>query len=489
MFRFSVLFFTLIFCCSQTFHAIEIKGRAPNYINQTIKWTKKTDYLSNQYTIIDNCKIDSNGNFNLSGKISNSCLTELSIGMSSGFLYVDKNTKNYIIFFPEDTTTSQSTLKKHFVQLIFEKLPITELNSLLLDFNLQLDYFLFGDTSKLIRMAKHEAEFQDSLNIFKIKISNRYKNYKVKYLHNYVRYEVALMEQMAHQNKGEKFRYYLYKTYLSQHTINYENDAYMEFFNQFYDQPFRLANQDIIDKIDFSINNLNSLKELSTALENSIYFQEKKLAELAIIKGLGNAFYSRRYNQNNVLSILNEIANNSEWEKHKQIANNMIITIQKLLPNTYAPLFTLKNQNDSIFKLISTRGKYTYINFFATWSPESLHDMEIINQLKEKYSFINFCSINLDKDTSNYIDYLKENQQFNWDICHFNYKTEILNNYSIDHLPSYVLINPDGTICQFPAYGPSPLSKGYKSSTIDETFFNIGKKNKVPEPFKIGGKN
>ena len=303
MFRITTVFFTLIFCYFQNAYAIEIKGRAPTYINQTIKWAKKTDYLSNQYSIIDNCKIDSIGNFNLRGEIPNSCLTELSIGMSSGFLYVDKNTKDYIILFPKDTTTSQSTLKKHFVQLIFEQLPITELNSLLLDFNLQLDYFLFGDTSKLIRMAKHEVEFQDSLNIFKIKISNRYKNYKVKYLHNYVRYEVALMEQMAHQNKGEKYRYYLYKTYLSQHTINYDNDSYMEFFNQFYDQPFRLVNQDIVDKINFSINNLNSLKELSIALENSIYFQEKKLAELAIIKGLGNAFYSTRYNQNNVLSV------------------------------------------------------------------------------------------------------------------------------------------------------------------------------------------
>ncbi len=489
MLRLTVIIFLIIFSCPDDLHAIKIEGRAPTYTNQTINWIKKHDYLSNQYTTIDRCKIDSIGNFNLEGEVNSSCLTEVSIGMSSGFLYVDENTEKYIILFPNDTTTSQSTLKKHHIQLIFEELPITELNSLLLDFNLQLDYFLFGDTSKLIRMAKHTAEFQDSLNEFKIKISNRYNNYKIKYLHNYVRYEVALMEQMAHQNKGEKYRYYLYKTYLSQHPINYENDAYMEFFNQFYDQPFRLVNQDIIDKVNFSINELNSLKELSISLENSIYFQEKELAELAIIKGLGNAFFSYGFNRRNVLSILQEIAENSDWEKHKKIAKNMIITIEKLLPNTYAPLFTLKNQNDSVFKLKSTRGKYTYINFFASWNLESIHDMEIINQLKEKYTFITFGSINVDKEKSSFDNYIEENKEFSWDICYFDHQTEILKNYSIDHLPSYVLINPDGTICQFPAYPPSPLSKGYKSSTIDETFFNIEKKNKVPEPFRIGGKN
>ena len=486
MLRLVAFIFLLIY--SEASFAIKIDGNALSYVNQTIKWVKKSDYLSNQYTIIDKCKIDSNGNFNLEGEVPNSCLTELSIGMSSGFLYADKNTEKYTILFPKDTTTSQSTLKKHYIQLIFEDLPITELNSLLLDFNLQLDYFLFGDTSKLIRMAKHETEFQDSLNAFKIKISNRYKNYRIKYLHNYVRYEVALMEQMAHQNKGEKYRYYLYKTYLSEHPINYDNDAYMEFFNQFYDQPFRLVNQDIIEKVDFSINNLNSLKELSVALENSIYFQEKELAELAIIKGLGNAFFSYSYNRNNVLSILQEIAKESQWETHQKIAKNMIITIEKLLPNTYAPLFTLNNQNDSIFNLKSYRGKYTYINFFATWSSESIHDMEIINQLKEKYSFVNFISINLNKEKTTFNDYILNNQ-YDWNICYFNNQTEILTDYSVDHLPSYVLINPDGTICQFPAYPPSPLSKGYSSTTIDETFFNIEKKNKAPEPFRIGGKN
>ncbi|MBM77350.1 MAG: hypothetical protein CL846_02605 [Crocinitomicaceae bacterium] len=477
----------LIFCFQiQNFSAITIYGRAPSYKNKTIKWIKKSDYISNQFTTINKTKVDSKGNFELKGDFESSCLTELNIGMSAGLLYVDKNTKNYTIFFPEDSTTSESTLKKHFIQLIFQDLQSDDLNYLILDFNNQLDYFLFGDNEKLLRFAKQKPEFQDSLNDFKIKIGKKYQNFQIKFLHNYIRYEVGLIEQMVLENKGEKFKYYIYKNYLSQHQINYNNNAYMDFFNKFYDKPFRLPKSDIIEKVNFAINNLNSFEELSKALENSIYFQEKKLSELAIIKGLGNAFFSNEYDKNNVLSILEEIALNSMWDNHKKIAENMIFTIKKLLPNTFAPLFSLKNQYDSIINLKSLKGKYTYINFFSSWNSESLHDMEIINQLQKKYTFINFVSINLDDNINNYNDYIKNHNQYTWNICNYDNKIEIFENYSIDHLPTYVLINPNGTICQYPAYPPSPL---YNNSSIDETFFDIDKKINKKETFKIGGKN
>ena len=206
----------LIFCFQlQNFSAITIYGRAPSYKNKTIKWIKKSDYISNQFTTINKTKVDSTGNFELKGDFESSCLTELNIGMSAGLLYVDKNTKNYTIFFPEDSTTSESTLKKHFIQLIFQDLQSDDLNYLILDFNNQLDYFLFGDNEKLLRFAKQKPEFQDSLNDFKIKIGKKYQNFQIKFLHNYIRYEVGLIEQMVLENKGEKFKYYIYKNYLT----------------------------------------------------------------------------------------------------------------------------------------------------------------------------------------------------------------------------------------------------------------------------------
>ena len=202
--------------------AITINISAPSYSSQLISWSKKTDYITNSSTVIDEQTIDIYGNTQLNGEFDKIELTELSIGRTHGILYVDTATKNYTIFFPEDTLIDSSSLKKSQIQLIFIDIPKNDINKLVLDFNLYYDYFLYGDTTKLIRMARHDEEFQDSLNEFKIFVSDRYSSKKIKYLHNYIRYEIALLEQMAHQSKGDLYRTYLYNTYLKRHSIKYE---------------------------------------------------------------------------------------------------------------------------------------------------------------------------------------------------------------------------------------------------------------------------
>ncbi len=186
---------------------------APAYKNQSIIWKKKIDYITNMSEIIAHEIIDSNGYVKLYFDFNESELTEISIGRSHSMLYVDTSNYEYNLYFPKDTLIDQASLKKSEVQIVFLNLEMDNINSLILDFNNQLDYFLYGDTSKIIRMAKHSNEFQDSLNNFKILLSDRYKTKKIKYLHNYIRYEIAILEQLAHQNKGDYFKAYLYENY------------------------------------------------------------------------------------------------------------------------------------------------------------------------------------------------------------------------------------------------------------------------------------
>ena len=181
---------------------------------KTIKWQKKTDYISNNHELISSSTIGPDGTIQLSADFDQIELTEISIGKSYGLIYIDTATKSYEVFFPKDTIVDSMSLKKNQIQLVFLDLAKSDINNLILDFNLQYDYFLYGDTSKLIRMAIHDKEFQDSLNSFKIFISDRYQNYLIKYLHMYIRYEIALIEQMAHQSKGDFYKTYLHHTYL-----------------------------------------------------------------------------------------------------------------------------------------------------------------------------------------------------------------------------------------------------------------------------------
>ena len=479
----------LIFFGAKLALCTSIRIYAPAYKNQSITWKKKIDYITNVNEIIAHEIIDSSGYVKLYFDFHENELTEISIGRSHSMLYVDTSNYEYNLYFPKDTLIDEASLKKSEVQIVFLNLELDNINSLILDFNNQFDYFLYGDTSKIIRMAKRSNEFQDSLNSFKILLSDRYSSKQIKYLHNYIRYEIAMIEQLVHQNKGDYFKDYLYENYLKRNEVNYKNDAYMQFFNLFYKDVFEIGGIEINDRIKFSINNYNELKKLNEIIQACNYFSSEQLSELAIIKGLFDAYKSPDYSSENILSFLKKISVESEWQEHKTLASNCIRELTKFTIGSTCPELFVVNQNNEKIKIHELRGKYTYVNFFATWNYKSLHEMEIIKKFKENYSFVNFFSVNLDYNEDGYKNFLKSNLNYQWPICYPTNKQKIVDDFQLDHLPSHLLLDPEGNISQFPALSPSPLAKGYNSTTIDKTFFTIKKNTRVKDSFKIGKKD
>ena len=461
---------------------------APDYKNQTLSWKRKIDYITNRFEKIDYTIIDSNGYGKLNYNFKEIELTEISIGRSHGLIYIDTATNQYNIYFPKDTLIDEASLKNSEIQLVFLNLEENDINNLILDFNYELDFFLYGDTSKIVRMAQHNKEFQEALNNFKIYLSNRYKNKKIKYLHNYIRYEIAILEQLANQNKGEFYKEYLYENYLNKKELNYSNDAYMQFFNQFYSDVFKIGGSQLNKEILLAVNN-NDFKGLYDIIKNSKYFSSDQISELAIIKGLFDSYSLSKYNLQNILIFLVKISKDSKWRLHKELAYNCINELTKFSVGAICPTITVIDKKRSIIKVNQLKEKYTYINFFASWNYKSLKEMEIIKKFNENYSFINFVSINLDDNIEEFEVFLDNNPSYKWEILYPKNKQELISEFHLDHLPTHLLIDPNGLISQYPALPPSPLSKGYQSSTIDEIFFNIKKKNNVKEKMNIGRKN
>ena len=479
--------FLLIFVLSVHFAlGTVVNISAPDYKNEVIIWKKKIDYISNKFEILDQQIIDSNGNAKFFFKNTKIELTEILIGRSHGMLYLDTATAIYNLYIPKDTLIEKASLKKSNVQFLFIDLKKNDINHLILDFNFELDFFLYGDTNKIIRMAKHNKEFQDSLNNFKIYLSERYRSNKIKYLHNYIRYEIALLEQLAHQNKGDYYKTYLFESYLKTNEINYTNDAYMQFFNLFYRDVFKLGGLAINDKIKFAVNNYNDFKKLIESMDNSKYFSNPKLKELAAIKGLYDSYYSVSYVPENIISILNYIAQNSQWNLHKNIASNCINEISKLSVGAPCPNLKFTDINNKEISIDDFKGKYTYINFFASWNNKSLHEMEVINQFQENYEFVNFVSVNLDHNFKSYKKVAEEKLYKSWPVIYPLNKQGLISHFQLDHLPTHLLIDPNGNIYQYPALPPTAM---YNSQSIDATFFKIQKSLFSKKSYQIGKKN
>ncbi len=87
-------------------------------------------------------------------------------------------------------------------------------------------------------MAKHSNEFQDSLNSFKIFLSDRYSSKQIKYLLSFIDTKKTI-------GSGDYFKDYLYENYLKRNEVNYKNDAYMQFFNLFYKNTSEIGGVEI----------------------------------------------------------------------------------------------------------------------------------------------------------------------------------------------------------------------------------------------------
>ncbi len=124
---------------------------APAYKNQSITWKKKIDYITNTNEIIDHEIIDSNGYVKLYFDFKENELTEISIGRSHSMLYVDTSNYQYNLYFPKDTLIDQASLKKSELQIVFLNLEIDNINSLILDFNNQLEKI---DTATQVRLLE-----------------------------------------------------------------------------------------------------------------------------------------------------------------------------------------------------------------------------------------------------------------------------------------------------------------------------------------------
>jgi hypothetical protein len=200
-------------------------------------------------------------------------------------------------------------------------------------------------------------------------VSNKYGSEKIKYLHNYIRYEIALLEQMAHQSKGDFYRSYLYNTYIKRHQLNYLNDAYMQFFNLFYFETFRIAGEEFYEKILFTVNQLNDYEKLENILSGNQYFSSEKIRELAIIKGLFDCYSSSEFSNKSVIDLLSHIEENSKWEKHKKIAKRCIEDLLRYKIGDRCPELHLNNQINEYVNFTTLKGSYTYINFFCFMEP------------------------------------------------------------------------------------------------------------------------
>ena len=132
----------------------------------------------------------------------------------------------------------------------------------------------------------------------------------------------------------------------------------------------------------------------------------------------------------------------------------------KKLDNTAAPSFDYENAAGGKTKLTDLKGKYVYIDVWATWCGPCRAEIPFLQKIEERYhgKNIEFVSISVDvaKDHEKWEKFVKEKQLGGTQLfADNNWNSDFIKAFSINSIPRFILIDPNGNIVDSDALRPS----------------------------------
>jgi peroxiredoxin len=424
---------------------VTVKGVAEAYKGNEIELFIYADYLSLREKTLAKGTIGPDGNFSLNVNLENTARAYLKIENIAASIYLEPE-KEYSVKIPALAPGKEIQGNLNYIGLEFLGNNPKNLNLQIEAFNKRYDKFIEDNYSLIVtKAAKPKVEE------FKKSIEKSFSSNTNQFLKQYMFYSLASLSQLASSSKPN-----LYRQYLKDKPVLYDNPEYMAFFKEFYQNRFLMLSQ---KQAGASLTELVNTKKDYTALmeflKKDSLLADPQVRELVLLKGLQENYGTNQFNAKSIIFILKQVAQHSVYSQHKVIAENLIYTLTRFEPGKKAPDFELQDVNGQKVSLEQFKGKYVYLSFWATWCTSCVNDMRLLKAMKEKYqNNIVFISISTDKKTSDFQSFVKKNN-FDWPILHYSAQKKVVEDYEARGLPVYYLISPDGRFVEAPAPAPS----------------------------------
>lgn len=132
----------------------------------------------------------------------------------------------------------------------------------------------------------------------------------------------------------------------------------------------------------------------------------------------------------------------------------------KKMNNSIAPNFDYENAKGGKTSLESMKGKYVYIDVWATWCGPCRAEIPSLKAIEEKFHGKNiaFVSISVDenKDHEKWLSFVKDKQLGGIQLfADNNWGSDFIKAFSINSIPRFILIDPTGKVIDSNAARPS----------------------------------
>ncbi|MDG1398849.1 MAG: TlpA disulfide reductase family protein [Polaribacter sp.] len=208
--------------------------------------------------------------------------------------------------------------------------------------------------------------------------------------------------------------------------------------------------QDLIKKdslLDYSITMLNvSSKIENETIKNSLLYNESK--------------YSITYTDD-LETFYNIFIKNSTNEKNNEEITKSYNALKEISKGKDSPKFTnYENNAGGTTSLDDLKGKYVYVDVWATWCAPCIAEIPSLKKIEKKYhnKNIEFVSLSIDnkKDHEQWKKMIVDKELGGMQLfADNNWESKFIQDYLIKGIPRFILLDPNGVIISSNAPRPS----------------------------------
>jgi len=135
-------------------------------------------------------------------------------------------------------------------------------------------------------------------------------------------------------------------------------------------------------------------------------------------------------------------------------------SFQNLLKGNPSPKFAYQDVNGKMVRLDDLKGKYVYIDVWATWCGPCLGEIPHLKKLEADYHGKNIAFVSISVDNKNAFDKWKkmvaDKELKGYQLyADKSWKSDFVEAYQIRGIPTFILIDPEGNIVSASALRPS----------------------------------
>ncbi|MBI9064844.1 MAG: TlpA family protein disulfide reductase [Marinilabiliaceae bacterium] len=166
--------------------------------------------------------------------------------------------------------------------------------------------------------------------------------------------------------------------------------------------------------------------------------------------------YAVNVNLHKTFSLYGDLCSNEEYKSGLEVKFK---NAERIVPGAEAPDFDFYTASGEHKKLSDFKGKYVYIDVWATWCgpcKAELPYLTIIHKTLNNKSNLEIISVSVDKDKKAW-EKMVDKKQLEWPqyIVKEAFKSVLTKQYNINSIPRFILIDPQGKIVSTVADRPS----------------------------------